>query len=809
MERLDQPPKNVCLNLLAPPPGISTISRKPPKGGKVGKSPALLDVKTDHIANGSSQHDQGELGSERAELLALRAQLQCVEREMWENKVRRADLTARLKDRDQWINKVRSSPVWKVLKPLWKLQGHFSKSRQNSSRESGWSQLVFAVDSVDDSTRAQNVLNLTGWCLSHGGPEIVGVRARVDGKSYFARYGLKRDEIAPEVLDYPAAAHSGFSVTVPAGAAESVISLEAITQGGRWQRFFLRSPPTSTESSAWNIENYEDGTVSLYPSTEIKDIIGVLQPLIEQHTDRSTSAMPLLSVITTLSIANSRWITEAGASLFRQTLPDWEWCLLFSPALDSKMRNLLEQLAATHNRFRLLPYLGNSPSEAINDALEKSAGTAVCFLDEQDLLHPEALATVAETLREGYDIIYSDEDKFDEQTGKLKEAFFKPDWSPEYLRGVMYVGHLLTIRRDLARRVRFNSTYDGIHRFEFMLRATETGARIGHIPKALYHSRKTTEPTKSVPENKRSFKVGLLQQRAVNAQLQRLGLCARAEMAPIPCRLKMVPTRRTTYPKISVIIPTKDSPELLSRCLGSLYHNTAYPTFETILADNETSNPEAIAVMRDYPVTRVHLPNPFNFSRANNLAIKHATGEYLVFLNNDTEIVTARWLDHLLYYAEQPDVGAVGALLLHDNGAVQHAGVVLGMRGTGDHAMRGFSSKSDGYLGSLSCAREVSAVTAACMMMRKELFEELDGFNEHFSTMYQDLDLGLRLRERGLRIIWTPQALLLHHESISRSKYYDKSDRSLLLERWRQTIERGDPYYNRNLDLKRGDYGRS
>ena len=212
--------------------------------------------------------------------------------------------------------------------------------------------------------------------------------------------------------------------------------------------------------------------------------------------------------------------------------------------------------------------------------------------------------------------------------------------------------------------------------------------------------------------------------------------------------------------------------------------------------------------MSEYPVHRIAFPNPFNFSRANNQGAAAATGELLVFLNNDTEVISDDWLQHLAYYAEQADVGAAGALLAYDDKTVQHAGVALGMRGTADHTMRRFPIDVDGYAGSLACAREVSAVTGACLMIRKPLFEQIGGFNPHFFTAYQDVDLCLRLRARGLRIIHTPRALLLHHESISRQSYYDMIDRMLLLDLWEAVIEKGDPYYNRNLDLERGDYSR-
>jgi len=422
------------------------------------------------------------------------------------------------------------------------------------------------------------------------------------------------------------------------------------------------------------------------------------------------------------------------------------------------------------------------------------------------LLHPVALELMQEKLREGYDAVYSDEDKLEDASGTLVEPFFKPDWSPEYFRGVMYVGHLLGVRRELATRTRFDSAFDGVQDFEFMLRFSEATSRIAHIPEILYHWRKTpgsiAEKADAKPE------IGLLQERAVNAHLDRVKLPAHAEQAALPHRLKIIPAQRESYPRVSIIIPTRDAPDVFGCCLKSIFEKTSYPDFDVIVMDNETTDPAALTLMEKYPVRRLPFPGPFNFARANNQGAAAATGELLVFLNNDTEIISDDWLEHLAYNAGQPDVGAAGALLAYDDQTVQHAGVALGMRGTADHVMRRFPIDVDGYAGSLVCAREVSAVTGACLMIRKALFEELGGFNPHFFTAYQDVDLCLRLRARGLRIICTPRALLLHHESISRQSYYDMIDRMLLLDLWEPVIEKGDPYYNPNLNLERGDYSR-
>jgi GT2 family glycosyltransferase len=545
--------------------------------------------------------------------------------------------------------------------------------------------------------------------------------------------------------------------------------------------------------------------LTLYPGLRRAQLLRTLEPLFERHAKRA-AADPFFSIITPTHNTKLQWLAEAAASLLQQTFADWEWCIVDDGSESRELQEMLEKFArlSSHVRVKFVPQGGISTAN--NHGLQMASGEYVCFLDHDDLLEPEALAAMAEKIDAGFDVVYSDEDKLDEERGELVEHFFKPDWSPEYFRGVMYVGHLLCIRRELAARVRFDSAFDGVQDFEFMLRVSESGAKIGHVPRILYHWRKTSgsiaEKTTAKP------RIAVLQEHAVSNHLARVGLPARAEQSAHPHRLQIVPLDRSVFPPVSIIIPTKDAPELLERCLKSISEKTSHPELEVIVMDNETTDEEALRVMEEYPIRRLDSPNPFNFSRANNLGAQEAAGEFLLFLNNDTEIVAEDWLEQLLYYAEQPDVGAVGALLLYENRTVQHAGVALGMRGTADHTMRGFPSDVDGYAGSLACAREVSAVTAACLMMRKSLFFEIGGFNEHFFTAYQDVDLCLRLRERGLRIIHTPRAVVLHHESVSRKNYYDMVDRMLLLDRWEPVIQRGDPYYNPNLALESGDYSR-
>ena len=601
---------------------------------------------------------------------------------------------------------------------------------------------------------------------------------------------------------------------MPVASAKTLVRLEVIEQGSDWRPFFERELLRDSDGEgdpefddASGEGNKSQQKVLRLPALSAAKAFALIQPGFQQHARRAAAETPFISVITPTYNSKPEWLAEAALSLLNQSFVNWEWCIVDDASDNRETKKLLELLGTVSPRVRVTFAPRSGISATTNQALDLAQGSYVCFLDHDDLLHPFALASMEEKLRDGFDVVYSDEDKVDDATGNLVEPFFKPDWSPEYFRGAMYVGHLLCVRRELAAQTRFDSNFDGVQDFEFMLRLSETNPQIGHIPRILYHWRKTpgsiAERTDAKPQ------IGLLQERAVNAHLQRLNLPATAEQSPLPHRLKIIPVARQEYARISIIIPSRDAPDVLGRCLKSLFEKTSYPNFEVIVMDNETRDERALALMKQYPVRQIPFPNPFNFSRANNQGAAAATGELLVFLNNDTEVIAEDWLQHLAYYAAQVDVGAAGALLAYDDRTVQHAGVALGMRGTADHTMRRFPIDADGYAGTLACAREVSVVTGACLMIRKPVFEQIGGFNEHYFTAYQDVDLCLRLRARDLRVICTPRALLLHHEFVSRpSYYYDIIDRMLLLDQWEEFIERGDPYYNPNLDLDRGDYSR-
>jgi GT2 family glycosyltransferase len=516
---------------------------------------------------------------------------------------------------------------------------------------------------------------------------------------------------------------------------------------------------------------------------------------------------PLVSILTPVFDTDPEWLGRAVDSVRRQTYPNWQLCLADDGSTDERTLELLRSFASEPKIDVLLGESNQGIAAATNRALEAARGEFVAFLDHDDELHPDALLECVWRLNEkpGTDAVYTDEDKITRR-GSPTEPFFKPDWSPELFRGVMYVGHLLVLRRSLVESVGgFDPAFDGVQDFELMLRVSEQTDRIEHVPRILYHWRKIPGSV----ANSLHAKDGIseLQAAAVNRHLERTVAPRFARPSPdFPHRVTLHPKPRVRWPRVTVIVPTKDAPEHLGRCLESIFRRSTYPSFGVVLVDNHTTDPAARSLFEQYPVDVLPFDEPFNFSRVNNLGVERADGDLVVFLNNDTEVRTPEWLEVLVSLAEPGDVGAVGPLLLYPNGTVQHAGVVLGLRGTADHIMRGFPSDADGYAGSLSCSREVSAVTGACMLVRRRLFLEAGGFDEHFATHYQDVDLCLRLRRDGRRILFTPRSVLRHHENATRGSYYDHLDRALLLDAWGETIASGDPYYNPALSLEGSDY---
>jgi glycosyltransferase involved in cell wall biosynthesis len=514
---------------------------------------------------------------------------------------------------------------------------------------------------------------------------------------------------------------------------------------------------------------------------------------------------PLISVLTPVYDVDERWLRACIASVRNQAYPRWELCLVDDASPSPHVARVLEEEAKQDARVRFQRRQRNGGiATASNDALAMARGEYVALLDHDDELAPEALLEVARRViaDPGLDLVYSDEDKLD-SAGRRIGAFFKPDWSPELLRSMNYVCHLGVYRRRILEELGgFRPGFDGSQDYDLVLRFTERTNRIAHVPAVLYRWRQIPGSVAGSGQAKPyAYEAG---RRALEESVARCG-----EKAEV---IQLKPGRyRVRYaiegdPLVSVIIPTKDHPRLLAACLDSLDHTCAGRSLEILVVDNGSSSPKALRQLEE--VARRHRvirdPSPFNWAALNNRAAHQARGDYLLFLNDDVEALEPGWLDAMLEQAQRPDVGAVGAKLLFPGGTIQHAGVVLGLGGAAGHLFTGSPGHRPGYFDLANVVREVSAVTGACMLVSRRLFEEVGGFDEKLGVAYNDTDFCIRLLQLGRRNLFTAHATLMHRESATRGNLHPAEDEREMRRKWGHLLA-ADPWYNRNLSLRHAD----
>ncbi|WP_375760009.1 glycosyltransferase family 2 protein [Corallococcus exercitus] len=507
---------------------------------------------------------------------------------------------------------------------------------------------------------------------------------------------------------------------------------------------------------------------------------------------------PRLSLLVATAGACPAHLRECLASVEAQVYPEWELVLVGpedGPALP-------EPWGPSRRQPRIRRVTLSGPTDfarALRVGLQAASGDFVGVLGAEDTLAPHALAEVALALgaNPGLDVVYGDEDRLDTR-GRRTAPFFKPDWSPDLLRSVDYLGRGVMARRALVESVGgFREGFPGAEEYDLFLRLSEASERIGHVPHLLYH--------------RRLGAVGQVSQegrRALAEHLARRGEDAEVTV-PGPGRYRVRYAVRGT-PKVSIIVPFKDRPDLLKTLTDTLLERTTYPHFELVLVSNNSVRPETFALLdtlNDPRVVKRTWDFPFNYPAINNWAAGQATGELLLFLNNDMEVVDPGWLTELVSQAQRPEVGAVGAKLLFPEGTVQHAGIVVGMTGMAGHP---FWRLPDGPIltpfGHTEWVRNWLSVTSACVMIRRPLFDALGGFDERFLLCGSDVDLGLRLHARGLRVVCTPFARVVHHESASRrTDAIPEPDYWRSFTSYRPWLLKGDPYYNPNLTLLSGD----
>jgi GT2 family glycosyltransferase len=563
---------------------------------------------------------------------------------------------------------------------------------------------------------------------------------------------------------------------------------------------FADGPPSDDVYHEW-IRQFDQ--ITEQSAAQIRSMIALLE---EQ---------PLISVVVPTYNSDLKFLTEMIESVKGQIYPHWELCIADDASTDPSVRDVLQEAAALDSRIKVTFRTSNGHiSEASNSALATATGKFVALLDHDDLLPVHALFMVARYINRypQAQLFYSDEDKLNED-GKRTAPYFKSDWNPEMFLTQNMFSHLGVFETDLVRKVGgFRKGFEGSQDYDLTLRCVEVAGdgKVVHIPHILYHWR--IAPGSTAGSGSEKPYAHLAAMKAIQEHFERQGVQATLE-EPI-ANLQVFRVRYALLrpePKVSIIIPTRDGVELLRQCINSIQTRTIYQNYEILVVDNGSVKSETFAYfdeIKKRPNIQVIPDNsPFNFSALNNRAAAAASGDYLCLLNNDIEVISPDWLNEMVSLAARPGNGAVGACLWYPNGALQHGGVVIGLGGIAGHMHHMLTRGQFGYFGRAVVTQNLSAVTAACLVISKKIYQEVGGLNEDLAVAFNDVDFCLRVQELGYRNVWTPYAELYHHESATRGSDMDPDKYQRFLkeirwmeDRWNDHLK-FDPAYNPNLSL--------
>lgn len=530
--------------------------------------------------------------------------------------------------------------------------------------------------------------------------------------------------------------------------------------------------------------------------------------------------MPRLSVVIPAYKTPERFLSAMLDSLLAQTYTNWEVCVADGSPKGEGVERVLKRYAMKDERFRYV-ILGENKgiSGNTNAAIEMATGDFIVLADHDDTLAPDALFECVKAINKDpeIDVVYTDEDKLDIDGGELFEPHFKPDFNPDLLTSVNYICHLFVVNHELLLEVGlFKEEFDGAQDYDFILRCTEKARKICHIPKALYHWRCHQDSTASNPESKLyAFEAGA---RAVKAHYDRLGIPVKSVEKGIDYGIYHTTFEITGDPLVSVIIPNKDHSADLDLCMRSLIEKSTYKNLEFIVVENNSADPATFAyyekIQKEFEFVHVVTwEREFNYSAINNFGVTFAKGEYLLFLNNDTELINPESIEEMLGYCQREDVGITGVRLLYSDDTIQHAGVVVGFGGIAGHTFIGLHKAESSYFNQAMCARNYSAVTAACMMSKRSLFDQVGGFSEDLAVAFNDIDYCMKIRSLNKLVVYVPYALFYHYESKSRGledtpEKVERFNREIkkFSEKWPDILRDGDPYYNPNLTLRKSNF---
>src|SRR5262245_14272895 len=671
--------------------------------------------------------------------------------------------------------------------------------------------IEFWIDQPSVWSRKIRYLRVSGWCVAISGNELTEVRARVRQKIFRARFGTVRPDIGLLFDNRPGALRSGFSLDTIIPPGRSQVIIEARSGDKPWETFFIHPVRGPIFREQFDETQELVGDYSLwirrYDRLQRNDLRRIRKQ-IAQFRDS-----PLISVLLPVYNSNLKWLQRAIRSVQNQLYPRWELCIVDDASTNPKVWQLIQRYARLDHRIKVMRRAQNGHiSAASNDALSMAKGDFVALLGHDDELAPTALYFVALAFNKDQELelLYSDEDKLDARS-RRSDPYFKSDWNPELLLAQNFVSHLGVYRTDLVRRVGgFRVGFEGSQDHDLTLRCMEQirPGQIKHLTWVLYHWRMGDRSTASRVTAKPYAQKAAL--RAVQEHLDRAGI--KATVVPhYGAYLRTKYALPAEPPLVSIIIPTLDRASFLQKCLESIFDKTDYGNYEVIVLDNGSREAETLQFLtglEKWDRVRVErIDEPFNYSRLNNRGVELSRGSFIALLNNDVEVLNDGWLGELMSHALRQDVGMVGARLWYPNGRIQHGGVILGAGGIAGHAHVGIQH-DPGYFARPHLAQHLSAVTAACAVMRRNVYLQLGGFDEvNLPVTFNDVDFCLRVREAGYWIVWTPHAELVHHESASRG--FDDSARKqvrflaeidYMKKKWGDTLQ-CDPFYNPNLSL--------
>lgn len=526
---------------------------------------------------------------------------------------------------------------------------------------------------------------------------------------------------------------------------------------------------------------------------------------------------PKISILVPVYNTPETFLRQMIESVQKQTYGNWELCIANANPANEQIKVILKEYTENDARVKVTDVPENEGiAQNTNKALEIADGTFIGLLDHDDVLAENALYEVVKELNKAVDtdVIYTDEDKVSTAMDEYFSPNFKPDFNLDMLRSNNYFCHFFVAKKELIETVGgFRGEYNGAQDYDLFLRCIEKAERIAHIPKILYHWRVHQESTADNPLSKMyAYDAG---QKAIEQHLKRCGVTAEVSKTE-NLGFYRVKYQQEGSPLVSILIPNKDQKDTLDQCLKSIEARTDYENYEIIIIENNSTEQETFEYYKQIKNPKIRViewKDEFNYSAINNFGVRHAKGEYLLFLNNDIEVINSDWLGEMLSNCQREEVGAVGAKLYYPDNTVQHAGVIVGIGGVAGSVFVGLKRGYTGYMHRASIQQNLSAVTAACMMVKKSVFEEAGGFEEELKVAFNDIDFCLKIREKGHLIVYDPYVELYHYESKTRGAEDTtekirrfQSEIEYMRSHWSSILKNGDPAYNPNLSLKKWDY---